>query len=296
VNGIRDGGYCPRCDVSVWYGISGYRQIFQSDLNWLSCGLGLLTKNWFSSTRTDVGYAPRFAKNTNQIMEHIMTSPIHVINDAKVIRSQRYFNKLSLAIYDLVLYGFISKYAWGASIQRLDAHYRKYVTSNHLEVGVGTGYLLNRIEFPKPMPRLALMDLSVACLKKTKSTVSRYVPEIYVQNLLEPMRHNIRPFESIGINYVLHCVPGDIHHKCQGLLQLKTLLKPDGILFGTTVLSKGVSKNILARPAMWLFNMLGVFNNRQDSATDLEKFLRTHFQILEFELIGVTAFFAVKIK
>lgn len=229
-------------------------------------------------------------------MERIMTTPIQAIDDVKVIRSQRYFNKLTLALYDLVLYGFISKYAWGVSIQRLDAHYRKYVTSNHLEVGVGTGYLLNRIEFPKSMPRLVLMDLSVACLEKTKHTVSRYAPEIYVQNLLEPLRHNIPAFDSIGISYVLHCVPGDIHHKCQGLLHLKPLLKQDGILFGTTVLSKGVSKNILARSAMWLFNVIGVFNNREDSATDLERFLRTHFQILEFEIVGVTAFFSVKAK
>ena len=48
----------------------------------------------------------------------------------EVARSQRYFNPFSLLIYDAVLYGVISKFAWGSSIGRLDAHYRKYATSN----------------------------------------------------------------------------------------------------------------------------------------------------------------------
>ncbi|PRC94068.1 class I SAM-dependent methyltransferase [Solimicrobium silvestre] len=215
---------------------------------------------------------------------------------AKVKRSQRYFNKASLSIYDFILYGFISKYAWGSSIQRLDAHYKKYVSLSHLEVGVGTGYLLNRIKFATPSPRLALMDLSQACLEKTKIKVSRYAPEIYVQNLLEPMQRSIPQFDSVSINYVLHCIPGSISQKCQALLHLKPLLKQDGILFGTTVLSTGVPKNLLARPAMSFLNLLGVFNNSEDSAIDLEKFLKAHFKITHFEVIGVTAFFAVKIN
>jgi ubiquinone/menaquinone biosynthesis C-methylase UbiE len=225
-----------------------------------------------------------------------MTYPTHTINDTKVIRSQRYFNKTSLAVYDLVLYGFISNYAWGTSIRRLDSHYQQYVSSNHLEVGVGTGYLLSRIQFPDPAPRLALMDLSTACLEKTANKLARYEPEIYVQNLLEPIRHTMRPFDSISINYVLHCVPGDIALKCQALLQLRSLLAPDGVLFGTTVLSKGVSKNMLARPAMWFLNALGVFNNRDDDLIELQTFLSTHFQVCELEVVGVTALFSVKAK
>lgn len=62
----------------------------------------------------------------------------------KLRRSQRYFNKGTLFFYDLLLYGVISKYAWGCSIQRLDSHYKKYTRGKHLEVGVGTGFLLNR--------------------------------------------------------------------------------------------------------------------------------------------------------
>jgi len=210
-------------------------------------------------------------------------------------RSQQYFNKLSLFFYDFLLYGVISKYAWGSSVQRLDAHYAKYSSANHLEVGVGTGFLLDRVRFPSPL-RLALMDLSQECLEKTCRKVARYAPATYVQNILEPITQPIAPFDSISINYVMHCVPGSFAEKGIAFNHLAALLAPGATLFGTSVLSKGARKNLLARPFMWLMNALGVFNNRNDSAGELEAHLRHHFAVLEFEVVGVTAFFAVKAK
>ncbi|MFZ6757572.1 class I SAM-dependent methyltransferase [Undibacterium sp. Ji50W] len=214
----------------------------------------------------------------------------------KVERSQRYFNKVSLFFYDFILYGVISKYAWGSSIQRLDAHYKKYVSSNHLEVGVGTGFLLNRVVFDSTKPRLALMDLSPECLAKTKFKVSRYAPETYIQNLLEPVQHKMAKFDSIAINYVMHCVPGSFKEKGIAFSHLQPLLSEYGVLFGTSVLSEDVHKNLFAKPFMWLMNYLGVFNNRNDNARDLKDFLEKNFQVLDFKVVGVTAFFAVKNK
>jgi 2-polyprenyl-3-methyl-5-hydroxy-6-metoxy-1,4-benzoquinol methylase len=213
----------------------------------------------------------------------------------KIEKSQQYFNKLSLFFYDAILYGVISKYAWGCSIARLDAHYARHASANHLEVGVGTGFLLNRVRFPDP-PRLALMDLSAECLEKTRRKVARYTPATYVQNILEPVAHQIDKFDSISINYVMHCVPGSFKEKGVAFSNLAVLLAPGATLFGTTVLSQHVHKNVLARPFMWLMNALGVFNNRNDSARELEAYLREHFQVVQFELAGVTAFFAVKSK
>jgi SAM-dependent methyltransferase len=196
--------------------------------------------------------------------------------------------------YDFLLYGVISRYAWGSSIQRLDSHHKKYVRDNHLEVGVGTGFLLNRVVFDSAHPRLALMDLSRECLEKTKRKVTRYAPETYIQNLLEPIHHKIDTFDSIGINYVMHCVPGDFKAKGVAFTHLRPLLSENGVLFGTTVLSDNIHKNVLAKPFMWLMNSLGVFNNRSDNAHDLKECLETHFRVIEFEVVGVTAFFAVK--
>jgi 2-polyprenyl-3-methyl-5-hydroxy-6-metoxy-1,4-benzoquinol methylase len=218
----------------------------------------------------------------------------HDLTTRRVKRSQQFFNRWSLFFYDFLLYGVISKYAWGSSIQRLDSHYKKYVKHNHLEVGVGTGFLLNRVVFDSAHPRLALMDLSRECLEKTKRKVARYSPETYLQNLLEPIQHKIDKFDSIGINYVMHCVPGNFKEKGVAFTHLQALLSENGILFGTTVLSEDIHQNLLAKPFMWLMNSLGVFNNRGDNARDLNECLERHFQLIEFEVVGVTAFFAVK--
>lgn len=215
---------------------------------------------------------------------------------AKVRRSQRFFNKLTLPFYDLVLYGLISRHAWGVSTESLDALYRRYVRSNHLEVGVGTGYLLDRVDFPAGPNRLGLMDLSVACLERTAQRVSRYVTQSHVQNLLEPMRHRLTPYDSIALNYVLHCVPGSFKEKHIALQHLAGLLGPHGVLFGTTVLGAGTRKNWLARPAMWLLNAIGLFHNRQDDVRELEQLLQQEFRVLEFYVVGTVAFFAVTHK
>jgi hypothetical protein len=222
-----------------------------------------------------------------------------VDSDSKTLatkRSQRFFNKATLFVYDFVLYGAISQYAWGCSIERLDSHYRHHLSSNHLEVGVGTGFLLNRAVFDSPRPRVALMDLSSECIETTSRRVSRYAPETYIQNLLEPIETKIAPFDSIAINSVMHCVPGGFKEKGVAFLNLRTLMSERCVLFGTTVLSDGVQKNWLAKPFMFLMNSLGVFNNREDNAHDLKAYLETHFQIIEFEVVGVAAFFAVRIN
>jgi 2-polyprenyl-3-methyl-5-hydroxy-6-metoxy-1,4-benzoquinol methylase len=218
----------------------------------------------------------------------------HDATNQRIERSQRFFNRASLFVYDLVLYGVISRYAWGCSIERLDHHYRKYLGLNHLDVGVGTGFLLNRALSDAAQPRLGLMDLSRECLEKTKRKVARFAPETYLQNLLQPIQYEIDKFDSIGINYVMHCVPGSFKEKGVAFAHLQPLLSENGVLFGTTVLSEDVHKNVLARPFMWLMNTLGVFNNRSDNARDLKECLATHFRLIEFEIVGVTAFFAVR--
>ncbi|MFL6580079.1 MAG: hypothetical protein ACJ8G2_05010 [Burkholderiales bacterium] len=111
---------------------------------------------------------------------------------------------------------------------------------------------------------------------------------------MEPIQYKIDKFDSIGINYVMHCVPGSFREKGVGFAHLQPLLSENGVLFGTTVLSEDVQKNLVAKPFMWLMNAIGVFNNRNDNAQDLKECLAKNFQVIEFEIVGVTAFFAVR--
>ncbi|MCX4026076.1 class I SAM-dependent methyltransferase [Endozoicomonas sp. SM1973] len=212
----------------------------------------------------------------------------------QVEKSQKYFNKLSLFFYDWILYGIISKYAWGCSTIRLDEHYRNYISNNHLEVGVGTGFLLNRVKFQSGDVRLGLMDLSQSCLQKTAKKVARYQPEIYQQNLLEPITNPIEPFDSISINYVMHCVPGGFKEKGIVFKHLKSLLNENGALFGTTVLFQGVPKGLFAKLVLAIMNKLGVFNNKHDSLEELRDCLSSNFSHVDLQVEGCTAVFVVK--
>jgi 2-polyprenyl-3-methyl-5-hydroxy-6-metoxy-1,4-benzoquinol methylase len=213
---------------------------------------------------------------------------------SQLIKSQRYFNQVTLFFYDFILYGFISKYAWGCPTETLDAHYANHITANHLDVGVGTGYLLDRLTFPSARPRLALMDLSKSCLTKTLNRLARYNPEIYEQNILEPITMGVNKFDSIGINSVMHCIPGSFKEKGVAFQHLKSLLNDNGVLFGTTVLSKGVTKNWLSRTFMNFFNSIGVFINTADSLDDLTESLKKYFPHVDIAVEGSTAIFAAR--
>ncbi|AZZ93866.1 methyltransferase domain-containing protein [Hahella sp. KA22] len=214
--------------------------------------------------------------------------------DSRVKLSQRYFNPLTLAVYDLALFGFIDKYAWGCPTERVLRHYRDHLSANHLEVGVGSGYLLDHSTFPGKEPRLALMDLSESCLQKTSRRLTRYHPQCYRRNILQPIEIDAPGFDSIAVNYVMHCVPGHFELKGEAFGHLSQLLNEDGVLFGSTVLSVGVEKDMFTRLCMSSLNKAGVFCNEEDCATALHDVLRRYFNRVEMEIVGCVALFACR--
>ena len=211
----------------------------------------------------------------------------------KVERSQAWFTSFNLSFYDAIV-AFVSPQAWRCPIPYLDNHYEKHLSNNHLEVGPGTGFLLNRAKFPANDPRLVLMDFSQDCLDKSSTRLARYQPQTCRQNILEPVNHDLPKFDSMAINYVFHCVPGDFKHKGVAFAHLKTQLNPGAKVFGCTVLGEGVKKNWLAKAAMGLLQGLGIFHNQQDNVDDLRRALEDHFVDVEIEVRGPTAVFSAR--
>jgi 2-polyprenyl-3-methyl-5-hydroxy-6-metoxy-1,4-benzoquinol methylase len=201
---------------------------------------------------------------------------------------------INLRFYDLILFGFVSRNAWRCPTGFLDRHYANHISNNHLEVGPGTGFLLNRVSFTKQSPRMVLMDLSLGCLEKSANRLKRYQPEQFRQNILEPIEHPLEQFDSIAINYVLHCVPGSFKQKGVAFAHLKKQLKDGGILFGSTILYKGVKKNIVAKAALWTLHQLGIFTNQQDCLEDLRESLEANFSQVDIEVRGPTAVFSAR--
>ena len=201
------------------------------------------------------------------------------------------FNARTLKYYDWLL-EFTCNQVWRCPIARTLELYQAYASSNHLEVGVGTGYFLDRIRFPSGKLRLALLDPNPDCLRHTEVRLVRYSPEVYRADALAPIALGARGFDSIAINYVLHCMPGALPEKGIAFANLKALLNPGGVLFGSTVLREGVPCDLRARVFMRLYNARKVFCNLQDSLAGLTSALNRTFRHVQIEVIGCVAQFS----
>lgn len=201
------------------------------------------------------------------------------------------FNQRMLKHYDWLL-EFTCNRVWRCPIRRTLELYQRHLSSNHLEVGVGTGYFLEHSHFPGPQPRLALLDVSPHCLKRTATRLSRYSPEVYRANALAPIDVSLRRFDSVALNYVLHCMPGALPEKGIAFANLKPLINASGVLFGSTVLRHGVRCDLRAKAFMRLYNARKVFCNLEDSLADLRQALETTFSNVQIEVVGCVAQFS----
>jgi SAM-dependent methyltransferase len=203
------------------------------------------------------------------------------------------FNHRTLKYYDPLL-EFTCNWIWRCPVERTLEFYQRHLSSNHLEVGVGTGYFLDRTGLPGPAPRLALLDTSLPCLQHTEARLARYAPEVYRANALAPIELAARGFDSIAINYVLHCMAGTLPGKGAAFANLKPLLNPGGVLFGSTVLRNGVPCDLRARVFMRLYNAARVFSNLHDSLAGLTEALNNNFEHVRIDVIGCVAQFSVR--
>ena len=203
------------------------------------------------------------------------------------------FNDRTLRHYDWFL-EFACNRVWRCPIDRTLELYQRHLSSNHLEVGVGTGYFLDRLRFPSSAPRLALLDPNPHCLRHAEARLARYAPEVYRADALAPIKLGVGGFDSIAINYVLHCMPEALPGKGIAFANLKPLLNPGGVLFGSTVLRLGVPCDLRARAFMRLLNARRVFCNLQDSLAGLREALQSSFRQMQIDIIGCVAQFSCR--
>nr|VFK59095.1 MAG: Methyltransferase domain-containing protein [Candidatus Kentron sp. TC] len=212
----------------------------------------------------------------------------------QVMAGQAAYTKLALKFYDFLVYRITSPFFWKCPTQRLVNLYNEHVTANHLDVGIGSGYLLDHCRFPLQAPRITLMDLNPNTLAFVSKRIARYNPETYIQNVLDPVSSKIEKFDSIGINYLLHCVPGSIESKAVAFDHLKALMNPGAVLFGTTLLQVDVPRNWLAQRMLNYYNKTGTFSNREDSLEGLQRALDERFRDVSLEVLGCAAIFSVR--
>lgn len=160
--------------------------------------------------------------------------------------------------------------------------------------GVGTGYFLDKCRFPSTTPKIALFHLNPHSLAKSAKRLRRYNPSCYLGNVLQRIDIGISEFDSISLNYLLHCLPGDLATKSIVFKNVESLLRDDGVIFGSTILGEGVRHNPLAKQLMKIYNARGIFSNLSDRRSDLEAGLKAHFDEQTIHIAGCVALFSAR--
>lgn len=214
--------------------------------------------------------------------------------DDPAYRGQARYTPLALKLYDPVLFTAVTV-VWRCSVRRMVRFYDENAAAKHLDIGVGTGALIDRAEFPTAEPDITLMDLNANCLKAASRRVRRYKPRTHQANILKPWGLASASFGSVGIMNMLHCVPADsIKEKAVAFDYAREVLVPGGTLFGSTILAKGVRQTWLSRSVMKFSNRTGDLVNSGDSLEDLSDALASRFPEHRVDAEGSIAFFVAK--
>lgn len=219
-----------------------------------------------------------------------MDTAVTAITKIKYKTSLLFLNPLSFKIYDPFA-AMINKLAWRCPEESIKDNYRKFVGKNHLEVGAKTGKMLDLLNKPVGELRLSLVDLNLPSLKASKLRLERYTPNLYQLNAFDADSLITEKFDSIGVNRILQCIPTGFYSKGILFYHLKQVLKPGGVLFGSTVVNKGGNHNVFSYCTNKIFNLIGLFHNKNDSVAELEKALKAYFREVSIEVHGTTAIF-----
>jgi 2-polyprenyl-3-methyl-5-hydroxy-6-metoxy-1,4-benzoquinol methylase len=211
----------------------------------------------------------------------------------EVEAGQRVYSPLVLWGYDLVVLGFSNRLVWRCRSSMLLERYDRYVGARHLDVGVGTGWFLDHCTWPVEQPEITLLDLNEHSLSVASKRIRRYEPATIHANALDPVELGDVRFDSIGANYLFHCLPGMLESKAATVASnLRPYLTPNGVVFGSTILGRGVEHNLLGRRLMRLYNNKGIFSNLEDDQRGLEQGLASQLTDVHTEIVGSVALFA----
>jgi len=226
-----------------------------------------------------------------------MNAPSHRTSpDDDVIAGQAVYTNASLRYYDWLVLTISNRWVWKCPTPRLLTMYNDCITNQHLDIGVGTGYFLDGCQFPASdsPPSITLLDLNCASLDEASRRIARFSPQTVTANILAPLPLGESRFDSISLNYLLHCLPGNLSTKACVFDHLIPYMNPDGIVFGSTILSHGVRRSLLAKKLMNFYNRKGIFHNEEYCLEDLERELAQRFRNIQIEISGSVAIFQAR--
>jgi SAM-dependent methyltransferase len=207
---------------------------------------------------------------------------------------QAIYGRWFLPFYDAIVYSFNQPVLWRCSEQRLIDLYDENLSGRHLDIGVATGRLLDKARFPVPDPELTLMDLNPNSLRAASRRLEHCQPRAHQANVLQPWELPPAGFDSIAMMHLLHCVPGSMAEKGVAFEHAREALAPGGVLFGVTILGRGVELSWLARRTIADNNWMGVMSNPEDDPLTLDAALGAVFPNRQVWTVGAVGFFVAR--
>ncbi|MGL4604270.1 MAG: class I SAM-dependent methyltransferase, partial [Iodobacter sp.] len=168
------------------------------------------------------------------------------------------YSRLVLKLYDWWVLGISNRLAWKcATKQVLLPFFKQYIGQRHLEVGVGTGYYLHNASLPASQ-HITLMDLNPNSLDAASARLNRSSTQLIRHDVMTalPAQKN-GAFDSISLFYLLHCLPGTLSEKSVIFEHLKHHIKPDGVIYGATILGTSANHNRFGQKLMMIYNKKG---------------------------------------
>ncbi len=207
---------------------------------------------------------------------------------------QAVYTPLTLKLYDWAVLGLSNHFLWGCPTRELRAMYDRNVSGDHLDIGVGTGYFLDKAAWPVPKPKITLVDINPHSLSAAAKRIRRYAPTSLAANILDPNAIPTR-HDSVGLCYLLHCLPGAMEQKAATVFDnVLAALRPAGRLFGATILQGDAPRSRAAQTLMDFYNHKGIFCNSADTFEALEEALSARFSGVKIELQGAVAVFEAR--
>ncbi|HSL76260.1 MAG TPA: class I SAM-dependent methyltransferase [Candidatus Limnocylindrales bacterium] len=209
--------------------------------------------------------------------------------DDPAYRGQADYTPRLLAAYDRVVIGFVAEFVWQTPLEPIMKGYRELIRDDHLDVGPGTGWFIERSSLPDGS-KVTLLDPNPNVLRHASGKLKRLDVTTVEADVLKPLPVT-GPFQSAALNLVIHCLPGPMSRKALAIQHIAAVLAPTGRFFGATVLGRSAEHSWRARRVLTLFNWHGGFDNLDDSEEGLREILEASFEEVEIEIAGSAAVF-----
>ena len=202
---------------------------------------------------------------------------------------QKEYTPFFLSIYDWFVLTFMTGVVWKMPKTPIVERYHRLVGHRHLDVGPGTGYFLDKADLASDT-EITLLDPNVNVLRHSARRLESMRPRTVEADVLKPLPVD-GPFDSAGLNGVIHCLPGPQLAKAAAVRNIASVLTPEGTLFGMTILGSSAEHTALARFFLKRVNQRGTFDNLGDTAEGLREILEGSFRHVDVEVDGSVAHF-----